>query len=81
MASTRSTQSSSPPDTAVDPVFHVKLLAALRSGDPALIHPFLAEIGKDARPSDAPAALDTAAAAVHLAIRCASGSVHLVALP
>ncbi|KAF8344941.1 Oxysterol-binding protein-domain-containing protein [Amanita rubescens] len=63
MASTRSTQSSSPPDTVADPVFHY----------PALIHPFLAEIGKDStRPSDAPAALNTAAAAVHLAIRCAS---------
>ncbi|KAF9442720.1 hypothetical protein P691DRAFT_846150 [Macrolepiota fuliginosa MF-IS2] len=58
----------------LEPVYQVKLLAALRSGDPALIHPFLAEIGKDRRSSTdlSAAAIDTAAAALHLAVRCAS---------
>ncbi|KAK2463943.1 hypothetical protein APHAL10511_003994 [Amanita phalloides] len=63
----------SPParSEAAEPVFAVRLLAALRSGDPSLIHPFVAEIGKDKRtPTDD--AVDTAAAALHLAIRCAS---------
>ncbi|KDQ17455.1 hypothetical protein BOTBODRAFT_128393 [Botryobasidium botryosum FD-172 SS1] len=46
-------------------LFQVQLLAALRSGDPALIQPFLAKIAlsKDN---------EGAAAALHLAIRCAS---------
>lgn len=43
-----------------------------RSGDPALIHPFLAEIGKDRRKS-VESDLDTGAAALHLAVRCGSG--------
>ncbi|KAJ7087915.1 Oxysterol-binding protein-domain-containing protein [Mycena belliarum] len=72
-----------------EPLYQVKLLAALRSGDPALIHPFLTEIGKEKRkssdrrptldstpslttPATAHASLDTGAAALHLAIRCAS---------
>lgn len=45
-------------------------------GDPALIHPFLAEIGKDRRKSnenDTTTNLDTGAAALHLAVRCGSG--------
>ena len=43
-------------------------------GDPASIHPFLAEIGKDRRKSvDGSTDLDTGAAALHLAVRCASG--------
>ncbi|KIK64054.1 hypothetical protein GYMLUDRAFT_40287 [Collybiopsis luxurians FD-317 M1] len=67
----------------------VKLLAALRSGDPALIHPFLVEIGKERkdrarkslqmsngegepRKEGEDDDLDTGAAALHLAIRCAS---------
>ncbi|KAF7325030.1 Oxysterol-binding protein [Mycena kentingensis (nom. inval.)] len=68
----------------------VKLLNALRTGDPALIHPFLAEIGKEKRKSadqraagstsalnrsstdKNPSSIDTGAAALHLAIRCAS---------
>ncbi|KAF8629796.1 hypothetical protein AX17_005575 [Amanita inopinata Kibby_2008] len=54
-----------------EPMYQVKLLSALRSGDPALIHPFLAEIGKDRRTS-IDADLDTGAAALHLAIRCSS---------
>ncbi|KAJ7595383.1 Oxysterol-binding protein-domain-containing protein [Mycena floridula] len=58
-------------DAENEPLYHVKLLSALRSGDPALIHPFLAEIGKDRRKS-AQGNLDTGAAALHLAIRCAS---------
>lgn len=58
----------------LEPVYQVKLLAALRSGDPALIHPFLTEIGKDRRASLESSAegIDTAAAALHLAIHCAS---------
>ncbi|KAJ6546618.1 Oxysterol-binding protein-domain-containing protein [Mycena sp. CBHHK59/15] len=73
-----------------EPLYQVKLLSALRSGDPALIHPFLAEIGKEKRKSadqrgssassvtnnssnaSNSAALDTGAAALHLAIRCTS---------
>ncbi|KAG5650782.1 hypothetical protein H0H81_011080, partial [Sphagnurus paluster] len=54
--------------------------------DPAKIHPFLAEIGKDKRKSnrnsgnsiDEGHGLDTGAAALHLAVRCAS--VDTVAL-
>lgn len=42
-------------------------------GDPALIHPFLAEIGKDRRKSTEDD-LDTGAAALHLAVRCGSGA-------
>ncbi|KAL1719000.1 Oxysterol-binding protein-domain-containing protein [Schizophyllum commune] len=62
-----------------EPLYQVKLLAAIRSGDPALIHPFLAEIGKDRRKSvDKDGDLDTGAAALHLAVRCAS--VETVAL-
>ncbi|KAJ7474889.1 Oxysterol-binding protein-domain-containing protein [Mycena latifolia] len=78
--------------TASEPLYQVKLLSALRSGDPALIHPFLTEIGKEKRksadqrnnnqrsktlpaptaPSTTNTSLDTGAAALHLAIRCAS---------
>ncbi|KAG1730935.1 Oxysterol-binding protein-domain-containing protein [Suillus paluster] len=54
-----------------EPLHQVKLLSALRSGDPALIHPFLTEIGKDRRKS-VDGDLNTGAAALHLAIRCAS---------
>ncbi|KAG0702561.1 Oxysterol-binding protein-domain-containing protein [Suillus ampliporus] len=54
-----------------EPLQQVKLLSALRSGDPALIHPFLTEIGKDRRKS-VDGDLNTGAAALHLAIRCAS---------
>ncbi|KAJ7266384.1 hypothetical protein B0H12DRAFT_1321005, partial [Mycena haematopus] len=73
------------PDTgSAEPLYQVKLLSALRNGDPALIHPFLAEIGKEKRKSAGTGAdqqrtggtsngdLDTGAAALHLAIRCAS---------
>ncbi|KAG8956889.1 hypothetical protein FRC03_010734 [Tulasnella sp. 419] len=52
-----------------DALFQVRLLAALRSGDPAELHPFLAEIG---RKKDADADGELAAATLHLAIRCAS---------
>lgn len=41
-------------------------------GEPALIHPFLAEISKERRGS-LDGDLNTGAAALHLAIRCASG--------
>ncbi|KAJ7733075.1 Oxysterol-binding protein-domain-containing protein [Mycena maculata] len=77
---TTSSSSLNIPDSGpTEPLYQVKLLAALRSGDPALIHPFLAEIGKEKRRSATPNAsnanveeLDTGAAALHLAIRCAS---------
>jgi hypothetical protein len=42
------------------------------SGDAALILPFLTEINKDRRKSE-DADINTGAAALHLAIRCASG--------
>ncbi|KZT24322.1 hypothetical protein NEOLEDRAFT_1170159 [Neolentinus lepideus HHB14362 ss-1] len=56
---------------AVEPLYQVKLLSALRSGDPALIHPFLTEIARDRRKSEE-GGVDVGAAALHLAIRCAS---------
>ncbi|KAG1741680.1 Oxysterol-binding protein-domain-containing protein [Suillus lakei] len=56
---------------ATEPLHQVKLLSALRSGDPALIHPFLTEIGKERRKS-VDGDINTGAAALHLAIRCAS---------
>ncbi|KAF8505882.1 Oxysterol-binding protein-domain-containing protein [Russula emetica] len=58
-----SSQSSLP-----EPLYQVKLLAALRSGDPALIHPFLDGLGKDHDGGEN----DLGAAALHLAVRCAS---------
>ena len=50
--------------------FHPQLIQYL--GDPAAIHPFLAEISKDKQKS-ADGNVDTGAAALHLAIRCGSG--------
>ncbi|KZV69891.1 hypothetical protein PENSPDRAFT_608176 [Peniophora sp. CONT] len=56
-----------------EPLYQVKLLAALRSGDPARIHPFLAEISQERRASqDSGLNSDAGAGALHLAIRCAS---------
>jgi len=46
-------------------------------GDPTLIHPFLTEIGKERRNS-IDGDLNTGAAALHLAIRCASGVCYAV---
>ncbi|KAG7449557.1 uncharacterized protein BT62DRAFT_985148 [Guyanagaster necrorhizus] len=77
MFSNQGTSSSSSSNSVEEPLYQVKLLSALRSGDPALIHPFLAEIGKDKRKS-AEQNFDTGAAALHLAVRC--GSVATVAL-
>jgi hypothetical protein len=76
----------------LEPLYQVKLLAALRSGeighgfpvkcsdsrytlgDTYFIHAFLAEIGKDRRRTgDGDSELG--AAALHLAIRCASGEL------
>ncbi|TDL22435.1 hypothetical protein BD410DRAFT_722955 [Rickenella mellea] len=57
------------PDVA-EPLFQVRLLGAIRSGDPAIIHPFLTEIGREKRES-ADDKADAGAAALHLAIRCA----------
>ncbi|KAI0933042.1 hypothetical protein AcW1_000018 [Taiwanofungus camphoratus] len=54
-----------------DYLYQVKLLSALRNGDPARIHPFLAEIGRDGRKSGE-GDVDLGAAALHLSIRCAS---------
>lgn len=48
------------------------LTQAIAQGDPAVIHPFLAEIGKDRRKS-VDGDIDTGAAALHLAVRCGSG--------
>ncbi|EDQ99212.1 uncharacterized protein LACBIDRAFT_335212 [Laccaria bicolor S238N-H82] len=50
---------------------HALVPAQRVSGDPAAIHPFLAEIGKDRRKSSE-GEIDTGAAALHLAVRCAS---------
>ncbi|KIJ91140.1 hypothetical protein K443DRAFT_135559 [Laccaria amethystina LaAM-08-1] len=63
--------SNSESSNASEPLYQVRLLAALRGGDPAAIHPFLAEIGKDRRKSSE-GEIDTGAAALHLAVRCAS---------
>ncbi|KAI0053692.1 hypothetical protein FA95DRAFT_1579337 [Auriscalpium vulgare] len=62
-----------------EPLYQVKLLSALRSGDPAVIHPFLAEIGKERRRSQ-DSNTDVGAAALHLAIRCASTDTVLLLL-
>ncbi|KAF5346477.1 hypothetical protein D9756_010097 [Leucocoprinus leucothites] len=52
------------------------LYVVVWAGDPALIHPFLTEIGKDRRASvdtsGSESGMNTAAAALHLAVRCAS---------
>ncbi|TFK62382.1 hypothetical protein BDN72DRAFT_827523 [Pluteus cervinus] len=72
-----SSSSLNPESSSNEPLYQVKLLSALRSGDPALIHPFLTEIGKDRRKSSE-GDFDTGAAALHLAIRC--GSVETIAL-
>ncbi|THU98961.1 hypothetical protein K435DRAFT_720157 [Dendrothele bispora CBS 962.96] len=80
-ASVRKTSTSSGADSSsiAESLYQVKLLSALRSGDPALIHPFLAEIGKDKRKSlEGNESIDTGSAALHLAIRC--GSVDTVRL-
>ncbi|KAJ7602897.1 hypothetical protein FB45DRAFT_1097914 [Roridomyces roridus] len=76
--STISSYLSAPELAPSEPLYQVKLLSALRSGDPALIHPFLTEIGKESGEATPPIRrsmvedLDTGAAALHLAIRCAS---------
>ncbi|EJD03880.1 uncharacterized protein FOMMEDRAFT_167188 [Fomitiporia mediterranea MF3/22] len=59
------------PSSAAEPLYQVRLLAALRNGDAALIHQLLSEIGKDKR-KGASDDFDIGAAALHLAIRCAS---------
>lgn len=69
------TKSSSYQRFAVVRISHSDILVVSRrhTGDPATIHPFLAEIGKDKRKSSE-GALDTGAAALHLAIRCGTGA-------
>ncbi|KAI0791876.1 Oxysterol-binding protein-domain-containing protein [Abortiporus biennis] len=54
-----------------DALYQVKLLSALRSGDPAQLHVFLTEIGRERRKS-AEGDVDIGALALHLAIRCAN---------
>ncbi|KAF8147199.1 hypothetical protein B0H34DRAFT_343598 [Crassisporium funariophilum] len=66
--------SSSSLQSGPEPLYQVKLLSALRSGDPAAIHPFLAEISRDKRTPPSSGEIDTGAAALHLAVRCASVS-------
>ncbi|PCH33004.1 hypothetical protein WOLCODRAFT_129549 [Wolfiporia cocos MD-104 SS10] len=56
---------------AMDPLYQVRLLSALRSGDPARIHTILAESARDGRKS-LDGTNDIGSAALHLAIRCAS---------
>ncbi|KAK0212711.1 Oxysterol-binding protein-domain-containing protein [Desarmillaria ectypa] len=72
-SSSQASSTSSSNSSVEEPLYQVKLLSALRSGDPALIHPFLTEIGKDKRKSTEKN-LDTGAAALHLAVRCASAA-------
>ncbi|KAI9062281.1 hypothetical protein FKP32DRAFT_1629749 [Trametes sanguinea] len=55
----------------LDSLYQVRLLSALRSGDPARIHPFLTDLSKERRTST-DGDVDLGAAALHLAIRCAS---------
>lgn len=61
-------------------MYKVKLLEALRSGDPTLIQPFLDEISRTKSDTggqdDVSEDYDMGAAALHLAIRCASGKFH-----
>ncbi|THH03314.1 hypothetical protein EW145_g6356 [Phellinidium pouzarii] len=54
-----------------EPLYQVRLLSALRSGDSAVIHKLLSEIGRYNKKS-ADDGVDIGAAALHLAIRCAS---------
>lgn len=61
-----------------DPLFKVRLLAALRNGDPAIIVPLISDINKSTRASLDSA--DAGAAALHLAIRCASCDTILLLL-
>lgn len=56
----------------VFPKLMILLTSYIATGDPALIHPFLTEISKDKRKS-VDGDLDTGSAALHLAVRCASG--------
>ncbi|EJF58501.1 Oxysterol-binding protein-domain-containing protein [Dichomitus squalens] len=56
----------------IDSLYQLRLLSALRSGDPARIHPFLADFTKDRRTSSDANEVDLGAAALHLAIRCAT---------
>ncbi|KAG9000932.1 hypothetical protein FRB93_012537 [Tulasnella sp. JGI-2019a] len=61
-----------------DALFQVRLLAALRAGDPAALQPFLAEVGKaksvkgGSSGASSGDSVDLAALTLHLAIRCAS---------
>ncbi|KAG6899116.1 hypothetical protein C0995_007016, partial [Termitomyces sp. Mi166 len=54
-------------------LYQVKLLQALQTGDPALIHPFLDSLrNPSASDSSSVSRLDTGATALHLAICCAT---------
>ncbi|KIO31152.1 hypothetical protein M407DRAFT_220923 [Tulasnella calospora MUT 4182] len=64
-----------------DALFQVRLLAALRSGDPSALHPFLAEISKaKSGKGDREERPDLAALTLHLAIRCASYETIVILL-
>ncbi|KAF5391163.1 hypothetical protein D9757_003103 [Collybiopsis confluens] len=92
MASQSSSEPAISTTSAASALNQVKLLSALRNGDPALILPFLVEIGKERKdktrrslqrsngddPQREEEVLDTGAAALHLAIRC--GSVETIRL-
>lgn len=58
-------------DSSIEAVYQSKLLRALRSGDPSVIHPFLIDLSERAQ-SKEDGSIDLAASTLHLAIRCAS---------
>ncbi|EJD53857.1 hypothetical protein AURDEDRAFT_157107 [Auricularia subglabra TFB-10046 SS5] len=59
------------PDSSTEAVYQSKLLRALRSGDPSVIHPFLIDLSERSQ-ATGDGAIDLAASTLHLAIRCAS---------
>ncbi|KAG8822210.1 hypothetical protein FRC19_006384 [Serendipita sp. 401] len=63
-----------------DPLFKVRLLAALRNGDPSSIIPLITDISKNSRGSLESPATDAGSAALHLAIRCAKCDTILLLL-
>ncbi|KAG8757018.1 hypothetical protein FRC14_002449 [Serendipita sp. 396] len=63
-----------------DPLFKVRLLAALRNGDPSSIIPLITDISKNSRGSLESPATDAGSAALHLAIRCATCDTILLLL-
>ncbi|KAG8822739.1 hypothetical protein FRC17_009468 [Serendipita sp. 399] len=74
-----SVHSSSSPSVD-DPLFKVRLLAALRNGDPSSIIPLITDISRNNRGSVDSPATDAGSAALHLAIRCATCDTILLLL-